>query len=189
MKYAQSRHMKPNETRDHGIKTMLLIVAVGFWGWMAGTIGVLVRNEAFNPAENALLETGLSAPSAPYYSLYGFTGWRDSFSETKFTVPYRSERESLWAEIAASESWRVAELTADEYMLFQQTCMWECASVDLPPDVVFDAWYYRETNAPAGREPTAPNGALSEIGQVGRGFVLAAYDLESGLFLLVRQFG
>lgn len=67
--------------------------------------------------------------------------------------------------------------------------MWSCqAAVQVADDVVFDAWYYRETAAPYNA-PGIPDGPFAEIGQIGRGFVFAVFDAETGLFIFTSQFG
>lgn len=67
--------------------------------------------------------------------------------------------------------------------------MWSCqAAVQVRDDAAFDAWYYRET-AGSYNAPGIPDGPFAEIGQIGRGFVFAVFDAETGLFIFVRQFG
>lgn len=68
--------------------------------------------------------------------------------------------------------------------------MWEYADVlDVPEDIVFDAWFYRKTDEPASWSKHVSSGSLKDIGQVGNGFEFAVYDLETGLFIFVDQFG
>ena len=37
--------------------------------------------------------------------------------------------------------------------------------------------------------PNVPDGSFEEIGQIGRGFIFAVYDEETGLFIYTEQFG
>ena len=170
------------------VKSILVICVIGFLGYIVGTIDANTRNEMMNHAVVALERTGISSKYAPNYSMYGFVGFRDMFSQTKFKVYYDSDRKALFNDIAEAKHWHVAPVTGDEYLRLQRACM--CNDViDVPEDVVFDAWYYLETTEPTQYSGFAPNGALSEIGQIGRGFEFAVFDLETGLFIFVDQFG
>ena len=62
------------------------------------------------------------------------------------------------------------------------------AAVQVRDDAAFDAWYYRETAGPHNASE-APDGPFAEIGQIGRGFVFAVFDAETGLFIFTSQFG
>ena len=120
--------------------------------------------------------------------MHGFTGFRDSFEQTKFRVQYAEDREALLSDIARAKGWRVAPVKAEEFTAFQKQYMW-WAVLDVPTDVVFDAWYYHETHEPADYSLKVTDGTLAEIGRVGYGFEFAVYDAESGLFIFVDQFG
>lgn len=172
------------------IRIGIAILLAGFIGCIVGDLRAGIRQSALNRAAIALEKTGLPEMYAPSYSLYGFTGFRDTFSQTKFIVQAKDEREQLFSDISSSKRWRVAPVTAEEYLSFQKTCIqWYSAVLDVPADIVFDAWYYRETSEPNVLSGHAPEGALEEIGHVGYGFEFAVYDRESGLFVFTDLFG
>lgn len=170
-------------------KRLAALLIVGFAGYIIGIIDANIQNESINRAANALQKTGLCVDCAPSYSLYGFIGFRDTFTQTKFKVEYESERKLLLDEMKVAKGWHMASVTAEEFRQFQEACAWGISGVlEVPDDVIFDAWYYRETDEPYGTG-TAPQGALGEIGQVGRGYEFAVYDMQSGIFILIDQFG
>ncbi len=169
-------------------KRIVVICAIGILGYFIGSIDANTRNEMLNRAAVALEKTGLSQTYAPHYSLYGFIGFRDTFSQTKFKVYYDSDRKALFNDIAEAKHWHVTPVAGDEYLEFQRVCMWNDV-LDVPADIVFDAWYYLETTEPDPYSSYTPDGALTEIGQIGRGFEFAVYDADSGLFIFVDQFG
>ena len=172
------------------VRIGIAILLAGFIGCIVGELRAGIRQSALNRAAIALEKTGLPEMYAPSYSLYGFTGFRDTFSQTKFIVQWKDEREQLFSDISSSERWRVAPVTADEYESFRKACIgWYSAVLDVPTDIVFDAWYYLETHEPAKYSDCAPEGAFEEIGQVGYGFEFALYDRESGLFVFTDLFG
>ena len=69
--------------------------------------------------------------------------------------------------------------------------MWEYENSWLYSDeITFDAWYYRETVEPDTFSGRIPRGPLEQIGScVGRGFEFAIFDVETGLFVYIDQFG
>ncbi len=153
----------------------------------AGKLAGNVRLSAPNAAEGALEQTGLPGEYAPSYALHGAADGRDSFAQTVFCV--EREREELLQRMSRTEGWRVAEAGAEDYRRFAETAMWSCqAAVRVRDDAAFDAWYYRETAGPYNA-PGIPDGPFAEIGQIGRGFVFAVFDAETGLFIFTSQFG
>jgi len=169
---------------------LLFIVLAGVVGYTGGLLTADISHEFSNHAEIALRKTGLSVQYAPEYSLYGFTGFRDSFSQTKFEIEYDHEKQQLFNDMQQTNNWHIASVSAEDFLAFQDVCAWEFSSVlDVLGDIVFDAWYYLETAAAADFSPVVPEGALSSIGQVGHGFEFAVYDLETGLFILIDQHG
>ena len=174
-------------------KRLLLIAAaliIALAGYLKGSFDADMRHESFSYAENALKKTGLPEKYAPSYCLHGFTGFRDTFLQVKFIVQYQKDREELLGKMASAKGWHIAQVQGDSYLEFQQLCMWEYADVlDVPEDIVFDAWFYRETDEPASWSKHVSSGSLEDIGQVGNGFEFAVYDLETGLFIFVDQFG
>ncbi len=142
-----------------------------------------------NAAQTALEQTGLPRDYAPAYVMHGAADGRDSFEQTVFCVEYEQEREALRQLMSRTQGWRIAEAGAEDYRRFAETAMWSYqAAVQVADDVTFDAWYYRETAEPYNAQDV-PDGFFAEIGQTGRGFVFAAFDAETGLFIFVRQFG
>ena len=110
-------------------------------------------------------------------------------TQTAFVIEYPSDREVLLEEISRIDGWHVAQVSAQEYRDFADAALWTQAEVlQVQDDTCFDAWYYRETAEPCD-PPALPDGPLSKIGELGRGFQFAAYDVESGLFVYVNQFG
>lgn len=174
-------------------KRFTLILAafiIALFGYIKGSFDADMRHESFSYASNALEKTGLPEKYAPSYCLHGFTGFRDSFLQVKFIIQYQDDREALLSKMASTKGWHISQVAQDEYLNFQQTCMWAYSAVlDIPADIIFDAWYYLETDEPAPYSKHAPAGALAEIGQIGYGYEFAVYDVESGLFIFVDQFG
>lgn len=164
---------------------LLLCIIVFFVGRVYETF----QDDPLAHAVYALKKTGLSQEYAPAYSLHGSIGIRDYFSQTKFVVQYEHERNKLLQEASLTKGWHTAPVTAEEYLCFQETCMWGYETLDVPDDVVFDAWYYLETHDPLSYSASAPEGGLKEIGQVGYGYEFAVFDVESGLFIFVDLFG
>jgi hypothetical protein len=138
----------------------------------------------------ALKKTGLPSEYAPVYELHGFTGSRDSFMQTEFLVQYEADRESLLSEIKRTKNWHWQPVTAAQYQRFQSAYMWDYGNVlSIPNDIVFDAWYFLETAGPVSYSEGPDFENLLESGYVGRGFEFAVFDVQSGLFIFVDQFG
>ena len=169
---------------------LMFIVLAGVVGYTGGLLTADISHEFSNHAEIALRKTGLNVQYAPEYSLYGFTGFRDSFSQTKFVIEYDHEKQQIFSDMKLANNWHISPVSAEDFLAFQDACAWEFSSVlNIPDDITFDAWYYLETSAAADFSPAAPEGALSEIGRVGNGFEFAVFDLETGLFILIDQHG
>ena len=146
-------------------------------------------NHSANLARYALEATSLPGDYAPSYWLRGSAGLREFMTQTAFVIQYPSDREELLREISRTDGWHAAQVSAQEYRDFVDAALWTQAEVlQVRDDTCFDAWYYRETAEPCD-PPALPDGPLSEIGELGRGFHFAAYDAESGLFVYVNQFG
>ena len=158
-------------------------------GFGIGALWENVRVSRIHWGDRALEATGLPAETMPYsFAMEGHTGFRDYFEQTTLYLPYN--RDAVLEVMGNLPLWRVASLTAEEFRAFQSAAMWEYAqSAQVADDTVFDAWYYNETVEPAGHEAVISTGALAEIGRVGRGFIFAAYDADSGYFIYVHQFG
>ncbi|MBR6788160.1 MAG: hypothetical protein IKM26_09625 [Clostridia bacterium] len=170
---------------------LMFIVLAGVVGYTGGLLTADISHEFSNHAEIALRKTGLNVQYAPEYSLYGFTGFRDSFSQTKFAIEYDHEKQQIFSDMKLANNWHISPVSAEDFLAFQEACAWTYSSVlDLPANIIFDAWYYLETCAPAApSSPAVPSGALSAIGQIGHGFEFAVYDLETGLFIFIDQHG
>ena len=163
------------------------VVAVFF----AGRFFEGYLNQSANLARYALEATSLPGDYAPGYCLTGSAGIVHSMEQTVLVITdYQSDREALLEEISRTDGWHVAQVSAQEYRDFADAALWWQAEevFQVRDDTCFDAWYYRETAEPCD-PPALPDGPLSEIGELGRGFHFAAYDAESGLFVYVNQFG
>jgi len=55
--------------------------------------------------------------------------------------------------------------------------------------IVFDAWYFLETAGPVSYAEDVTFESLLESGYIGDGFEFAVFDVQSGLFIFVDQFG
>lgn len=172
------------------IKAVGVLLVVFFLCGVSLLAGALIANESeINHGEYALRKTHLPVEYAPTYSLYGFTGMRDSFSQTVFTVDYWSDdREALMNAIRQTEHWHVEPVSAEDFRSFAAHT-WYPDIVQVADDMVFDAWYYIETTKPLSSIAHEASGAFASIGQIGYGFEFAVYDLETGLFIFVDQFG
>lgn len=175
-----------------------MIVVAAFF---AGRLVEALSDDAINSAEYALEATSLPGDYAPSYWLRGSAGLREFMTQTAFVIQYPSDREALLREISRTDGWHVAQVSAQEYRDFADVALWTQAKVlQVRDDTCFDAWYYCETAEPVqpstllevvlnSQKPALPDGPLSEIGELGRGFHFAVYDAESGLFVYVNQFG
>ena len=157
--------------------------------FFAGRLVEAPSDDAINSAECALEVTSLPGDCAPSSWLRGSAGLREFMPQTAFVIQYPSDREALFREISRTDGWHAAQVSAQEYRDFADVALWTQAEVlQVRDDTCFDAWYYCETAEPYA-PPALPDGPLSEIGALGRGFRFAVYDAESGLFVYVNQFG
>ena len=175
-----------------GKRILLILTAlvIAFFGYLKGSFDTEMRYETFSYAEEALQKTGLPKKYAPSYCLHGFTGFRDSFLQVEFIVEYQSNGEVLLDQMDSEMGWHISPVTREEYLEFQRICMWDYADIlSVPEDIVFDAWFYQETDEPNPWSKHVPAGSLKEIGKIGNGYEFAVYDAETGLFIFVDQFG
>ena len=190
---ADSRHMEFGCEGMNMKKRVLIVFAVMILCaccYLKGIIDEDARHASHSYARNALEKTGMSAEFAPGYCLHGFTGFRDTFHQVKFIVEDQHDRKALMAEMTSADGWHVSQVTAAEYLEFQKNCMWTYSqALSVPEEVVFDAWFYCETDEPAPWSKQMTAGALKEIGQVGNGYEFAVFDAETGMFIFADQFG
>ena len=177
---------------SRGKAWLLTICAAALAAWLAFFAGRLTASEHLNSicvAELSLEQVSLSKDYAPDYCLSGAMGFRDYLTQRAFVV-YPSDRAAMLREIARTDGWHVAQVSAQEYRDFADAALWRQAEevFQVQDDTCFDAWYYRETAEPCD-PPALPDGPFAQIGELGRGFQFAAYDAESGLFLYFYQFG
>lgn len=176
------------------ILLLFLFLFIGIIGWSFGILHASTPLTGINhdgSSEFALESTGLPVEYAPGFSLYGYTGFRDSFSQTEFRINYQRERQALLDIISTTDCWHIAPVTASEYSDFASNVMWEYEnSWQYSDKIIFDAWYYRERVEPYPPSGQIPKGPLEEIGPyVGRGFEFALFDVDTGLFVYIDQFG
>lgn len=174
-------------------RTVALFLLVGFVGIIGYGIGVITAGtqaSSLDRAAYALRKTGLAEELAPHYWLYGFTGFRDTFAITQCRLHDDEDRLLLLAQTKRTKGWHQDSVTVQDFETFASSTLWEYAEVlQLSEGMVFDAWYYCETSAPASFDSMAPAGPFEEIGQTGRGFEFAVYDADTGMFIFVDQFG
>ncbi len=151
--------------------------------------GILTANESeVDYSETALRKTGLPTQFAQHYALYGLTAGRDYFSQTVFQVPYSSEQQDLLNIMASTDNWRIAKVSAEDFRGFNAHT-WYPDVVQVADDIVFDAWYYLETAEPMEGIVHQATGTLESIGTIGYGFEFAVFDVDTGLFIFIDQFG
>lgn len=160
---------------------MLLILAFG-----AGAFYANEKTSHQNHAAHALKKCNLSQTYAPSFSLHGFTGFRDTYEQIVFAVGVE-HRSALMQEISHATGWTAEAVTAEDFRAFSKAC-WYWEFPPIPDDMVFDAWFYRETHEPTDYAHIA-TGSLSSIGAVGYGFEFAVFDGETGLMIFIDQFG
>jgi len=172
------------------IVMLLALVLIAFLSYIKGSFDADMRHDDYVYAARSLKKTGLPTECAPSYCLHGFAGSRDSFTQVKFIVDDPFERSVLLKQMKCVKGWHVTPVDGYEYLEFQNRYMWTCSAVlDVPEDIVFDAWYYHETREGSIYSEDVAVGAFSEIGRIGRGYEFAVYDSETGLFVFVDQFG
>lgn len=176
------------------ILLLFLLIFTGIIGWSFGILQASTPHSGINhdePSEFALKSTGLPIEYAPGFSLHGYTGFRDSYSQTEFCINYQRERQELLDIISTTDYWHITPVTASEYSDFASSVMWEYENSWLYSDeIIFDAWYYREIVEPHTPNGRIPKGPMEEIGSyIGRGFEFALFDVDTGLFVYIDQFG
>ncbi len=146
---------------------------------------------SINHAAYALESTGLPGEYAPGFSLHGYTGFRDSYMQTEFCINHSSDCQTILKMISNIDHWHVVPVTASEYLDFASNVLWEYEnSWQCADEIVFDAWYYRETTEPHAPNNRVPKGPMEQIGPyAGRGFEFALFDSDTGLFIYIDQFG
>ena len=139
-------------------------------------------------ARNALQLTGIRQDFDPDFVFHGSHIGRDMFSQTFFEVSY-GDRKELMRLIRSTDGWHSEALTAKDYCDFVEIT-WYPSMIQhmISDDIVFDAWFYRETDPSAGFEPML-HGYFSFLGQAARGFEFAVFDEDTGLFIFIDQFG
>lgn len=166
---------------------ILFLIAIAYF---SGRIQESLSLSGVNQAKYALRKTGLPADDAPVFSLYGTWGFRDFLDITVFNIEWETDRAELFDAMKDAQGWTCAPVTSDEYDRFADAAFWSYADVVMiPEDMMLDAWYYRVSTEPSGYESFAPKGPFEEIGQIARGFEFAVYDVETGFFALIDQFG
>lgn len=139
-------------------------------------------------AANAFAKTNLASFEITYV-LHGSNIGRDMYSQTVFEVPYDTDKKELMECIRNADGWHVEAITADDYRDFVEIT-WYPSMVQhtVSDDIVFDAWFYRETCPSAGYEKMM-KGRFSYMGRAARGFEFAVYDKDTGLFIFIDQHG
>ena len=139
-------------------------------------------------ARNALQLTGIRQDFDPDFVFHGSHIGRDMFSQTFFEVSY-GDRKELMRLIRSTDGWHTEALTAKDYCEFVEIT-WYPSMIKqmISDDIVFEAWFYRETTPSAGYEPML-QGYFSFLGQAARGFEFAVFDEDTGLFIFIDQFG
>ena len=139
-------------------------------------------------ARNALQLTGIQQDFDPDFVFHGSHIAREMFSQTFFEVSY-GDRKELMSLIRNTDGWHSEALTAKDYCDFVEIT-WYPSMIQhmISDDIVFDAWFYRETTPSAGFEPML-HGYFSFLGQAARGFEFAVFDEDTGLFIFIDQFG
>lgn len=175
-------------------KVLLLVwlfFLVGAIGWFFGMLHENNKLTGINYAAYALKSTGLPSEYAPGFSLHGYTGFRDSYMQTEFCIDFPSDRQTILKLIQNTDHWYTAPVTASEYSDFAGNVMWQYEnSWRCSDEIVFDAWFYRETSEPHAPNNRVPEGPMEQIGPyAGRGFEYALFDVDTGLFIYIDQFG
>lgn len=91
-------------------------------------------------------------------------------------------------EVAQTENWRIEKVSAEDFRDFT-SYTWYPEVVQVADDIEFDAWYYLETTEAQGSIVHQAPGMFESIGLIGRGFEFAVFDVDTGLFIFIDQFG
>ncbi len=101
-------------------------------------------------ARHVLKQTGLSAiadQASIYRALHYNTYARDGDETVIFSIENAWEiGDTLWAAICTAPNWQQAQITAADYAQLARNAFWgemNC-NVAPAPDMVFDAWFYRD---------------------------------------------
>ena len=193
--------MNPNNSSTHASSWfsrackaflfLLLFLLIGATGWFIGMLQENHKLTSINHAAYALESTGLPEEYAPSFSLHGHTGFRDSFMQTVFCIDYSGDCQRILEMISNTDHWHTASVTVSEYSDFARNVIWGYEnSWQYTDEIVFDAWYYRETAEPHIPNNRIPKGPMDQIGTyAGRGFEFALFDADTGLFIYIDQFG
>ena len=139
-------------------------------------------------AISALRKTNIQQDFRPTFLLYGGHIGRDMYAQTFFEVPYTARTE-LMDLIRDTDGWHAETITSEDYCDFVEITWFPAMMKQMiSGDIEFDAWFYRETTPPAGYEPMV-QGHFSFLGRAARGFEFAVFDEDTGLFILIDQFG
>lgn len=168
------------------VRALLIFCVVAGISYFAGVISA--NENAVNHSETALQKTGLPTQFSQHYSLYGLTAGKDYFSQTVFQVEYSSERQDLLNVMAHTDNWRIEKVSAEDFRGFAAHT-WYPEVVQVADGIEFDAWYYLETSEPWGSIVHQATGVFEPIGLIGRGFEFAVFDIDTGLFIFIDQFG
>lgn len=168
------------------VRTLVVICLIAGISFLTGAI-VANENKPYRSAV-ALQKTGLPISYSQRYTLHGVTAGRDYFSQTVFQVEYSSERKELFNIMAHTKNWRIEKVSAEDFRAFTGHT-WYPEIVQVADDIEFDAWYYLETSESDGGIVHEAPGMFSSIGLIGRGFEFAVFDLDTGLFIFIDQFG
>ena len=111
-------------------------------------------------ARNALQLTGIRQDFDPGFVFHGSHIGRDMFSQTFFEVSY-GDRKELMRLIRSTDGWHSEALTAKDYCDFVEIT-WYPSMIQhmISDDIVFDAWFYRETTPSAGFDAIMPSTPL-----------------------------
>jgi len=93
------------------------------------------------------------------------TGFRDSFMQTVFCIDYSGDCQRILEMISNTDHWHTASVTVSEYSDFARNVIWGYEnSWQYTDEIVFDAWYYRETAEPHIPNNRIPKGPMDQIG-------------------------
>ena len=168
------------------VAATLIVCIVYSTAYIGGMRAVLVSKE--EPYQYALKKTGITEELYPGLVLHDSNHSRDSYTQTLFSVP-KWDRISLLEQMRQTENWHIEAIQAFDFRGFANVTWYsELNHALIADDVQFDAWYYVVRSPSWGDEET-PSGYFSKLGRVGRGFTFALFDVETGLFVFIDQFG
>ena len=168
------------------VRTLFAVCLIAGISYLAGAI--TANENKPNRSAVALQKTGLPLSYSQHYTLHGASSGRDYFSQTVFQVDYSSERKDLFNIMSRTKNWRIEKVSAKDFRAFTGHT-WYPEVVQVTDDIEFDAWYYLETSEPSGGIVHEAPGMFESIGLIGRGFEFAVFDVDTGLFIFIDQFG